>query len=380
MSTNLLAAGLGAFAVSEATGTTNLTAIGSGGDDGEDDENPLSSIPGFAPPGPNGGPPAIDLSGLSLGGGGPSGTFQRVREIVQVPTGDSGSSGSDGSGGGPSWQDILGTVEEGSLYDPDRFGGGDGSDGSGSGSRGDFDIWDGIQAVNNFDAGDAGTRVGEGTGDFVENAATGATEGIGAGIGSVPFGLVNGAIDAGQAAGDKSRKWIADVTGAEGDGEGVNAGRPGAGITDVIDMVAKGEQGGTDPEDTKTPGEALKSIGGAAWDGLKSYEENRPRSLSERAADAVNAEVTDRMPDDAAEQFGSNDSGSDDSGGSSIDTSGAVRLGGSDSGGSSSGGSSSSGTTPSFRRSPSPDRVLGSEDPEDESDGTDYATDGRWGL
>ena len=355
----LAAAAVGA---SEATGTTDFTPIGADGDDTDDPPNSVAR--GIAPGligalrSATGGGPQLDIDlgggrfepgGGSSGGSGITDSIDQLAARLNQTTDEGATSGTVKDNAGE-----LATLVE------NLNGGGDGGTApEPSDDDGGISPIDAIRAVNNFDAGDAGTTVGEGAGDFAQNATGEAAEGIGASIGQIPFALVDGATDAGGAAGNPTRRWIADVTGAEGDDEGVNADRPGAGITDVIDMVASGEQGGVDPEDTQTPGEAVGSIADAAVGGLREYEENRPRSLSERIGKAVN---------DFNDRFSGGSSGPTDAGGSSDPPTlmeQATDLRPTDDGGSSSGssGSGSSGGT-----SKAVETAIGSEDPEDEDD------------
>lgn len=332
MSGELVAAAIGAIGVSEATGATNFTAIGTGGGDDGEDSNPISSIPGFAPRGPNGGPPAIDLSGLSLGGGSGSGSgvVEKVTEkIVQVPT---GSGGSGGGSGGLSWEDVAGNFEEGSLYDPDRIGGSDGNDSGGSSGSGGETTTTGaaLDAYNRITTPNdtvLGLNAGERTNNAVEDG--------GEAVGGLPMkflaGTFGGAIDAGQSQGDKSRQWLQNVTGIEKQGTNINEDRPGIGISDIITSVSKGTQDGRDESDTVTPTE----LPGAVYEDAKSRAESGPQVIG---AD-----------------FGPSGSTRADF------TSSSTNSGGS--------GSPSSGTTPDFS-TPDIDRVLGSEDPEEEEAST----------
>lgn len=355
MSGDLIAAGLGAFAVSEATGTTNLTTIGSSSDD-EENENPLSSIPGFA----MGGGPPIDLSGLSIGGGpndsggggfDPFGSFdqltERVTETVQVPTGSGG-----GSGDTPGWQDLLGNLEQGTLYDPDRFddygsSGSDESGGSGGGSGGvdspgsaALDAYNRITTPNDSFLGlNAGERT------------TNAVESGGETVGGLPMefatGLFDGATAAGDAAGDGSRKWLQSVTGIEPQGTGINDDRPGIGVTDVITSVSKGTQDGRDESETTT----LAELPGAVYEDVQ----GRLRGGSDDSSGFL-------------DNFRPNRDGplSLDSGGRS--SSGSSGSSGSDDSGSS---GSSGGSSGFVGRSPSPSSALGSDDPEDMDESDD---------
>jgi hypothetical protein len=181
-------------------------------------------------------------------------TAERIVRIVRTGGGSAGDSVIDTVTGGPGGS-VIDTVTGGSG----GSGGGDGGPNDG------FGIFGG--ALGGFDPDRAGESIGTGTGEFIEGAVSETAGGVGEAVGGIPFDLVGGAIEAGGEAGNATRRVIADVTGAEGDNSGINADRPGAGITDVLDMVASGEQG--DPPRTYTPGEAVGAIaetaaGGAA--------------------------------------------------------------------------------------------------------------------
>lgn len=350
----LAAAAVGA---SEATGTTNFTPIGADGDD-ENDDPPNSVARGIAPgligalrsaTGGSGGPQLdLDLGGGRYQpGGGSSGGGSVIDELVARldETTDAGNTSGTVKDNADRAGELIDQITDGTVPVP--------SGGNGGGDGGDsFGPLDAFEAVNNFDAAEAGTAFGEGASDFGTNATDGIVSGIGESIGQVPFALVDGATDAGGAAGNRTRRWIADVTGAEGDGEGVNADRPGAGITDVLDMAASGEQGGVDPEDTQTPGEAVASIADAAGD---------------RLSGGLTGDPDTSIFGGGSGSSGSGSSGPIDAGGSSdpptlMEQAPDLSPTG-DSGSSGSSGSGSSGGTSS-----AVEATIGSEDPEDEDD------------
>lgn len=251
-------AALGAFAASEASGVTDVTSLGRGGDRSGDEgggDTP-AGLPGLgalqaqigglrgavARAGVNA-PESGDASQLDL-----AAAFERA-----VGAGAASVDVADPNQNLTRTVEVVRDAAGGNV--PSLTGGG------GSGVPGGaFGILGG--RLGGFDPDAAGEAFGRGVGDVVEGTVSESSRGVGEAIGSVPFNLVGGAIKAGGEAGNATRRVIADVTGAEGDDTGVNADRPGAGITDVLDMVASGEQG--DPSRTYTPGEAVGAIGGAA--------------------------------------------------------------------------------------------------------------------